>query len=192
MSDHTNHADPARNCGRTMVQQQQRANIFAYAVFDVKALITIARDIRQKLCSCDESQCPKSGSLNWVIFLVFEDGVEWVFRSPRKSYGLQEDIASEALASEVATLKYLEKAGSIPVSRVLSYRYLVLVLIRFPRRFIQLTLDSASHKNSVGVPYILMSKASSVPLSTYHWDDMIPKSTLGTDSKMVTLTSSQR
>ncbi|KAG2017080.1 hypothetical protein GB937_005677 [Aspergillus fischeri] len=90
-----------------MACKQQKARIYAYAKFDIAALLLVARNIRMKACSCDELQCPKSGSLNWVIFLTFEDRVEWVFRSPRKAYRLQKNFASQVLASEVATLNYL-------------------------------------------------------------------------------------
>ena len=104
-----------------MANRQQKASIFTYTLFDVTALLSIAQGIRGKTCTCDYSQCPKSGSLNWVIFITFEDGFEWVFRSPRK-FGLQPDTASEVLLSEVATLEYLEEVDSIPVPRVFSYR----------------------------------------------------------------------
>lgn len=102
---------------------QQRANIFARGKFDAAALLQIARNIRQVPCWCDEGQDPKDGSFNWVIFICFQDGVEWVFRSPRSSdsYGLKQDIASELLASEVATLKYLRAKSDIPVPEVFSY-----------------------------------------------------------------------
>ena len=105
----------------TMTNKKREANIYAHASFDLAALFSIARAIRQKDCTCDESQRPKSGSLNWVIFIVFEDGVEWVFRSPRKAFGLREGIASEVLLSEVATLEYLGKIDCIPIPRVFSY-----------------------------------------------------------------------
>lgn len=104
-----------------MVRKQRTANIFAHVTFNIAALLQIARDIRQIHCRCDETQRPKSGSLNWVVFIVFQDGVEWVFRSPRRAYGLQRQIASEVLASEVATLKLLRQASDIPVPEVFSY-----------------------------------------------------------------------
>jgi hypothetical protein len=104
-----------------MACKEPKARIYAYATFDVAALLSIARNIRKKACSCDELQRPKSGSFNWVVFLTFEDGVEWVFRSPRKAYGLQQNVASQVLASEVATLNYLRGVGSIPVPQVFSY-----------------------------------------------------------------------
>ncbi|KAJ5420421.1 hypothetical protein N7465_002940 [Penicillium sp. CMV-2018d] len=104
-----------------MVHKAREANIFTYAKFDVAALLSLAYSIRGKECSCDENQRPNSGSLNWVIFISFEDEVEWVFRSPRRSFGLKKATASEVLMSEVATMKYLREMSKIPVPEVFSY-----------------------------------------------------------------------
>lgn len=64
-----------------------------------------------------------------MISLVFDDGVEWVFRSPRpyKYYGLTEEIAATVLASEAATLKYIKANSSIPVPEVFSYRSVLFI-----------------------------------------------------------------
>ncbi|KAJ5940720.1 hypothetical protein N7516_000888 [Penicillium verrucosum] len=134
-----------------MVHKAREANIFTYAKFDVAALLSLAHSLRGKECSCDETQRPNSGSLNWVIFISFEDGVEWVFRSPRRSSELKKSTASEVLISEVSTMKYLGEMSKIPVPEVFSY--------------------CATDQNDIKVPYILMSKASGVPLSTYQWED---------------------
>ncbi|KAJ5254201.1 hypothetical protein N7524_011381 [Penicillium chrysogenum] len=134
-----------------MVHKVQKENIFAYAKFNIAALLSLAYSIRGKECSCDETKRPDSGSLNWVVFISFDDGVQWVFRSPRRSFGLQKTTASEVLVSEVATMKYLREMGTVPVPEVFSY--------------------CATDRNDIEVPYILMSKASGVPLSTYQWED---------------------
>ncbi|KAI1059410.1 hypothetical protein LB506_012681 [Fusarium annulatum] len=60
-----------------------RPRIFRWAKFNLEALLMLAEKLRGRSCTCDESQVPKSGSLNWVIFITFDDAVEWVFRSPR-------------------------------------------------------------------------------------------------------------
>ncbi|KAF2191286.1 hypothetical protein K469DRAFT_720275 [Zopfia rhizophila CBS 207.26] len=99
------------------------------------------------------SQKPKSGSLNWAIILSFDDGVEWVFRSPRTHYGLDEETAGVLLASEAATLKYIRKHSSIPVPEVYSY--------------------SSTRLNEIGVPFILMSKAHGSPLGTRTWHSQL-------------------
>ncbi|KAF8520306.1 hypothetical protein JB92DRAFT_3141497 [Gautieria morchelliformis] len=57
----------------------------------------------------------------------------------------------QRISSEVATMRYVEKHTTVPVPRVIEY--------------------SAESKGLVGSPYIVMSKAEGVPLSTL-WDDM--------------------
>lgn len=104
-----------------MVHKVQKENIFAYAKFNIAALLSLAYSIRGKECSCDETKRPNSGSLNWVVFISFDDGVQWIFRSPRRSFGLQKTTASEVLVSEVATMKYLREMGTVPVPEVFSY-----------------------------------------------------------------------
>jgi hypothetical protein len=110
-----------------MPHQLPDANIFLHAKFNLQALLRLAERLRNRPCSCNLSQKPLSGSLNWVIFLTFDDGVEWLFRSPRTYYGLDEEIAGRLLASEAATLKYIKENSSIPVLEVFSYRSVFLV-----------------------------------------------------------------
>jgi hypothetical protein len=76
------------------------------------------------------SKQAKSGSLNWAILLSFEDGIEWVFRSPRKFHDISPETSAELLESEVATLKYIKLNSSIPVPEVLDYRYVTRVYSR--------------------------------------------------------------
>ncbi|KAK7417574.1 hypothetical protein QQZ08_011579 [Neonectria magnoliae] len=59
------------------------------------------------------------------------------------------EFAKLLLASEAATLKYIRTHTSIPVPEVFQY--------------------SSSSNNNIGVPYILMSKASGQKLSTFNW-----------------------
>lgn len=90
--------------------------------FNLPALLERASQLRNVPCCCDLPRRPISGSLNWVIFLTFEDGVEWVFRSPTTGdYDLSLEHAGELLESEVATLKYLKLNSSIPVPDVFDY-----------------------------------------------------------------------
>lgn len=98
------------------------AGVFQHARFNLQAVLQLAERLRNVPCSCDSSQTPRSGSCNWAIVLSFMDGVEWLFRSPRTSYGIDEDIAGSLLASEAATLKYVRKNSSIPVPDVYYYR----------------------------------------------------------------------
>ena len=91
--------------------------------FNLPALLDHASRLRNSLCSSNLPRRPVRGSLNWVIFLTFEDGVEWVFRSPTTGddeLSLQD--AGELLDSEVATLKYLKLSSSIAVPDVFDYR----------------------------------------------------------------------
>ncbi|KAI4095517.1 MAG: hypothetical protein LQ339_007204 [Xanthoria mediterranea] len=120
----------------------ERAKIFQYAEFDIDALCRMASSLRDgQKCSCDPGQIPKSGSFNWVVNILFDDGVEWVLRSPRNGAEIvSDDTNISLLASEAATLKYIKAHSSIPVPEVFAYQ------------------DSGD--NDVGIPYILMSKAS--------------------------------
>ncbi|KAF4948919.1 hypothetical protein FGADI_9203 [Fusarium gaditjirri] len=132
----------------------KRPKVFAYAKFNLDALISLATSLRGQSCTVDTSARPKAGSTHWVIFIAFEDGVEWVFRSPRSgpSAIITEESASKLLISEASTLKYLRTLGSIPAPEVFSF--------------------SVDGDNDIGVPYILMSKASGRPLSSYDWIEL--------------------
>lgn len=97
-------------------------SIFHHAKFDLQALLRLAARLRNRPCTCNLSQKPLSGSFNWAINLVFDDGVQWIFRSPRTHYGLNEETVGNLLASEAATLKFIKENSSIPVPEVFSYR----------------------------------------------------------------------
>ena len=62
--------------------------IFRYATFDIGALCSLATASRNEIpCSCDPSQQPMNGSFDRAVTVQFEDGVEWIMRSPRSDYG---------------------------------------------------------------------------------------------------------
>ncbi|PWY75381.1 RNase H domain-containing protein [Aspergillus heteromorphus CBS 117.55] len=124
----------------------QISPVFRYAQFDIRALCRISSSLRQDTpCTCDIDQYPASGSFNWAIFITFEDGVEWILRSPHMGHGeMAIEIGSKLLASEAATLKYLNLNSDIPVPVVHSY--------------------STTGHNDIGIPFILMSKAPGWPL----------------------------
>ncbi|KAF2271256.1 uncharacterized protein EI97DRAFT_497351 [Westerdykella ornata] len=138
-----------------MPAQPRDENIFLHAEFDLHALLCLAKRLRKRACTCELSQRPIGGSFNWTIVLSFDDGVEWIFRSPRthRAYGIHDDAAALLLASEAATLKYIKKHSSIPVPEVFYY--------------------SCTKSNEVGVPFILMSKAPGSVLST-RWQAELP------------------
>lgn len=87
-----------------------KLKVFWYSDFDLDALLTLARRLWKQACSCDTSKPPLAGSLNWVVFVSFEDGVEWVFRSSHSGQRvfLSDEYTHRLVSSEVATLKYLE------------------------------------------------------------------------------------
>jgi hypothetical protein len=102
----------------------QKPKVFRYSQFNLESLVALAGRLRKQPCRCDETKAPLAGSLNWVIFVVFDDGVEWAFRSPhsgRRGF-LNDEYTARILASEVATLKYVGAHSSIPVPEVFAYR----------------------------------------------------------------------
>ncbi|CAI7661057.1 unnamed protein product [Penicillium glandicola] len=115
--------------------------LFRYNEFDVAALCQLASSMRLgTACTCDLNQRPTRGGFNWAVFVLFEDGVEWVLRSPLQNHPeLSNECALKLLSSEAATLKYLKVYTDIPVPDVYSY--------------------CAHRDNPVRIPYILMSKA---------------------------------
>ncbi|GFF89456.1 hypothetical protein IFM47457_09794 [Aspergillus lentulus] len=119
--------------------------IFRNAKFNVEALCRQASALRQGIvCTCDMNQRPAMGSFNWAIFVSFEDGIQWVLRSPH-NLAASSELSLKLLASEAATLRYLRLKSDIPVPEVYGY--------------------SSTHDNDIGIPYILMSKAPGRPLS---------------------------
>ncbi|KAF5592100.1 kinase-like domain-containing protein [Fusarium pseudocircinatum] len=104
-------------------------------------------------------------STHWVIFITFEDGVEWVFRSPWRGLSaiITEESASKLLISEASTLKYLRTLDSIPVPEVFSFRRVCHALEQVhleKKEEMLIRSNSGDGGNDIGVPYILMSKAS--------------------------------
>ncbi|KAF4978223.1 hypothetical protein FZEAL_5328 [Fusarium zealandicum] len=128
--------------------------VYNYADFNLEALLRLSEQHRGRPCTCDISQMPKSGSLNWVIFISFDDGIEWVFRSPRSGLHsfYSDETASKIVVSEASTLMYLKAYTSVPVPEVYSY--------------------SGSSDNDIGVPYILQSKAAGRSLGSYDWSQL--------------------
>ncbi|KAM3522848.1 hypothetical protein NHJ13051_005451 [Beauveria bassiana] len=99
--------------------------IFRHARFGLDALLALAGDLRGRKCTCDTTAAPKTGSMNWVIFVSFDDGVQWAFRSPRTGFEaiISDDSAKKMLLSEVATLKVLRQQTTVPVPEVYSFRF---------------------------------------------------------------------
>ena len=46
---------------------------YYYADFHLEVLLSLSKQRRGRPCTCEVSQMPESGSLNWVIFICFDD-----------------------------------------------------------------------------------------------------------------------
>ena len=96
-----------------------------------------ARGDLSATCSIGER---RMGGLNVAITLIFDDGMEWIVKTPK----LANDAARERLESEATTLLFLEKIGSLPTPRVHAY--------------------SITTENEAKTPYIIMDKVPGVTL----------------------------
>lgn len=96
-----------------------RPNILTYANFDRQALCRQASTLRQGVsCACNPDQRPVSGTFNWAIFILFEDGVRWIFRSSHPRDFLPMEMGMKLLASEAASLRFLKAHSDVPVPEV--------------------------------------------------------------------------
>jgi hypothetical protein len=107
-----------------------RRGVFFYVNFNLPALLRLAEQLRDVPCTCDSSKQPESGSWNWAIFISFEDGLQWVFLSPRKDNKIAAETEAKLLESHVATLKLLKLNSPIPVPEVFDYRCVILIRTR--------------------------------------------------------------
>lgn len=98
------------------------SDVFFYAEFDLAALLGLAERLRGRPCSCDRFRRPSAGAFNFVVFLEFDDGVEWVFRAPSARYAAPQGDPGRILASEAATIKYIRENSDVPVTEVFDYR----------------------------------------------------------------------
>ncbi|KAF7553637.1 hypothetical protein G7046_g7046 [Stylonectria norvegica] len=92
--------------------------------FNLEPLLSLCEQLRGRPCTCDLFQRRKFGSQSKVIFIAFDDGVEWVFRTPRgdlESF-YSEETTCKIILSEASTLMFLKTHTSIPVPEVFSYR----------------------------------------------------------------------
>lgn len=95
-----------------------KESIITYADFNPPALLGLAKSLRQISRSCQPSETPLAESLNWIVILAFEDGVEWIFRSPRKDSAVGDEYSNLLLESEAANLKYIKDNTTILVPDV--------------------------------------------------------------------------
>ena len=107
-----------------MPSEDERATVFQCGDFDESALCRLASKLRGGYsCFCDTAQIPACGSFNWTIQISFDDGVQWVLRSPRTDGAIRsKETNLLLLANEAATLKYIRANSTVPVPQIFSYR----------------------------------------------------------------------
>lgn len=109
------------------------------AIREILSLATAARNGEHK-CRFRERT---AGGYSVVIFLVFDDGVEWAAKLP-KGTREENDGRNEYLESECATLMFLQQLGTVPSPKLHDF--------------------ASDHNNPVKSPYILMDKVVGTPL----------------------------
>ncbi|KAJ3539249.1 hypothetical protein NM208_g5564 [Fusarium decemcellulare] len=140
--------------------------IYYFAKFDLPALLSLSEQRRGQPCTCDVSQMPKSGSLNWVIFVSFKDGIEWVFRSPKSALHTgfySDETASKILISEASTLLYLKAHTSIPVPEVYAYSGSMDNDIGFQHRHPLMSISNQNREKVISQLGAMMSELSIHP-----------------------------
>ncbi|GLA56999.1 hypothetical protein AtubIFM56815_006019 [Aspergillus tubingensis] len=131
--------------GRFLVNEEYQL-ARRYAKFDLNALCSVAAavgDVPSPVASVSKLE----GGFSKALLMRKENGSEVVAKIPCRIAG----PAGLTTASEVGVLEYLRRNATIPVPRVLSW--------------------SSDRGNSVGSEYIVMEKASGVPLFRV-WGDM--------------------
>ncbi|OAA71480.1 Protein kinase-like domain protein [Cordyceps fumosorosea ARSEF 2679] len=112
---------------------------------NVAAVLDLAASLRPGPCTaCQVMGTPLYGSFNKVLIVRFDDGLKWIFRTPRRDkngQNLPPRLLKALIGSEVTTLNFLARHSTVPVPRVLAY--------------------------SVGVPYILMTCALGQSFSAF-------------------------
>src|SRR5271170_647994 len=71
---------------------------------NVSALLPLAQEARGYARRCSFGDC-KMGALNFAIISQFDDGVEWIIKTPQEA----KEASLERIGSKVVTLLYLEE-----------------------------------------------------------------------------------
>jgi hypothetical protein len=117
---------------------------------DLTSVVKLAGDARGMKCCL--SRRPVFGDHDWIIFLLFQDNVEWIARIPLRSHRrapqlpLDSPLFKERYECMIATIEYVATNTTLPVPRVHDY---------------DLTSD-----NILLRPYILMDCLPGKPLSS--------------------------
>jgi len=109
------------------------------AVFELLKLASEARGGSHQ-CRFGERD---AGSYNVVLFIIFDDEVEWVVKLPKMKTSRRKD--HEYLKSEYATMVYLHSLGTVPVPKIYGGCF--------------------GWNNPAKSPYFFMEKVSGMPLS---------------------------
>ena len=108
----------------------------------VQEFLRIASELREGQHTCRFGE-RMWGAYNVIMFIIFDDGVEWVVKAPRGS--LKEDQEHIFLASEYATLRFLqEDIRAVPAPKIHG--------------------SCLDMNNPTKTPYIMMDKVSGVPV----------------------------
>lgn len=113
---------------------------------DMDYLLSIAQNARGGGHQCLYG-ARTSGAYNCVIFLKFDDDIEWVLKVPQYAnfhLDTENQDEDEKMQSEYATLLFLEELGTVPAPKVHACNYM--------------------RDNPAKTPYIFMDKVAGVPL----------------------------
>ena len=117
---------------------------------DLTSIVKLAGDVRGMKCCL--SRRPIFGDHDWIIFVMFQDNVEWVARIPLRPHRRQPQLPfdsslfKERYECMIATVEYVATHTTLPVPRIHQY---------------DLTSD-----NILLRPYILMDCLPGKPLSS--------------------------
>ena len=88
---------------------------------------------------------PMFGSFNMLFAVIFDDGVQWLFKVPAEGCaGRWTTSAAQGLRSEAGMMRLLKHKTSIPIPKIFAF--------------------DASLKNQFGCPFILMERIRGEPL----------------------------
>jgi hypothetical protein len=108
----------------------------------VQEFLNIARNLREGTHTCRFGQ-RLLGTLHVLVFIIFEDDVEWVVKIPKWDIDAGEE--NIFLMSEYATLVFLQRLGTVPTPRVYG--------------------ASFDGKNPTKTSYYIMERLPGLPLS---------------------------
>ena len=131
---------PLPTKGETVAQSRWFEEEFfkRVAVRQLLAIATLARNENHE-CRFGERV---AGGYNVVIFLIFDDGVEWVAKIPIRAR--DNDDENEKVMSEFATLQFLQQIGTVPAPKIRGFAF--------------------DRNNPTKTPYLLMDKVPGISL----------------------------